>query len=246
MRRITIDWVPEGRPSGNESKKDDQHLPCLNHRACQFDITPTHCNLLWYWRLQYCLECCYYHRQLQTILDRLWSTRRGQREMMSRCTYSHDAQPLKIYRLVPVIGTLPNNDSASHLHNTKSNVDGDDYVKYDTHLHYSQHIAFINSAWLQCTWCQLPAVEPAEAVCTRKSCGSKVGIIVGTEKNKWDGVQSHRSMDPKNHAAAQAKLQSTRKNKKGYPKRGFKDWYMALMNWLTTAISGKMQEMVVF
>ena len=34
--------------------------------------------------------------------------------------------------------------------------------------------------------------------------------------------------------------------KRGCPKRGFKDWYMALMNWLTTAISGKMQEMVVF
>ena len=32
---------------------------------------------------------------------------------------------------------------------------------------------------------------------------------------------------------------------KGVPLRGFKDWYMALMNWVTTAISGKMQEKVV-
>ena len=66
------------------------------------------------------------------------------------------------------------------------------------------------------------------------------------EKGKWAHKIQTIWVTPKNHAATQAKLQSTRKNKKGYPKRGFKDWYMALMNWLTTAISGKMQEMVVF
>ena len=34
--------------------------------------------------------------------------------------------------------------------------------------------------------------------------------------------------------------------KVGAPSRGFKDYHMVLFDWLTTAISGKMQEMVVF